>query len=86
VSQTSRSKRSYTSKLTRKAQITVPVAVREKLDLRPGDRGVWIVRPGEAVLVSARRYAAMTAGLLAGTYGATAEEVRRYLAEERDGW
>ncbi|OFX28556.1 MAG: hypothetical protein A2Z07_07780 [Armatimonadetes bacterium RBG_16_67_12] len=76
----------YSSKLTRKSQITVPSAVREKLNLKPGDRGVWILRGDEVVLVSARRYARMTAGMLAGTYGRSPGAIRRYLAKEREGW
>ena len=76
----------YTSKLTSKAQIVVPAEIRERLGLKPGDRGVWILRDGEAVLMSAARYASETAGSLSGTYGRTKEEVARYLAEERGGW
>lgn len=76
----------YTSRLTSKSQITVPSVVRERLGLRPGDRGIWILRDDEAVLVSARRYATMTEGLLAGTYGRTRDEIRQYLEKEREGW
>ncbi len=76
----------YTSKLTRKSQIGVPSQVREKLDLKPGDRGVWVLRSDEVVLMSARRYAEATAGLLAGTYGRSRDAVRRYLEAEREGW
>ncbi len=76
----------YTSKLTAKSQITVPGAVREALDLRPGDRGVWILRDGEATLVSAKSYVRMTAGMARGTYGRSPEEIRRYLDGEREGW
>jgi AbrB family looped-hinge helix DNA binding protein len=76
----------YTSRLTSKSQITVPTRVRERLNLRPGDRGVWILRGEEAVLVSARRYALMTAGMLAGTYGRSRSAIRRYLEAERAGW
>lgn len=76
----------YASRLTSKSQITVPSVVRERLGLRPGDRGIWILRDDEAVLVSARRYARMTEGLLAGTYGRTRDEIRQYLEKEREGW
>ncbi len=76
----------YTSKLTSKAQIVVPAEIRERLGLKPGDRGVWILREGEAVLMSAARYAEGTAGALEGTYGRTREEVADYLAEERGDW
>lgn len=76
----------YVSRLTSKSQITVPSAVRERLGLRPGDRGIWILRDDEAVLVSAGRYARMTEGLLKGTYGRTREEIQQYLEKEREGW
>ncbi len=76
----------YTSKLTSKSQLVVPAQVREQLGLEPGDRGVWILRDGEAVLMSAERYAESTAGSLAGTYGRSREEVARYLDEERGSW
>ena len=76
----------YPARLTQKSQVGVPAAVREQLALKPGDRGVWILRDDEAVLVSARRYAEMTAGILAGTYGRSPEEIRGYLDREREGW
>jgi AbrB family looped-hinge helix DNA binding protein len=76
----------YSSKLTSKAQITVPLEVRERLDLRPGDRGIWVLRDDEVVLMSPRRFARATAGLLRGTYGRSREAVRRYLEREREGW
>jgi AbrB family looped-hinge helix DNA binding protein len=76
----------FTSKLTSKSQVVVPAEVRECLGLKPGDRGVWILRDGEAVLMSAERYARSTAGILAGTYGRSPEEVERYLERERDSW
>lgn len=75
-----------TSKLTSKAQIVVPAEVREQLGLEPGDRGVWVLRDGEAVLMSAERYARSTAGILAGTYGRSREEVEDYLEGERASW
>jgi AbrB family looped-hinge helix DNA binding protein len=76
----------FTSKLTSKSQVVVPSEVRERLGLKPGDRGVWVLRDGEAVLMSAERYARSTAGILAGTYGRSPEEVERYLERERESW
>lgn len=76
----------YTTRLTRKSQITVPSSVREKLGLAPGDRGIWIVRKDEVVLVSAKQYAEATAGIVAGTYGHSPGQIRRYLQRERAGW
>lgn len=76
----------YSSKLTSKSQVVVPAEVREQLGLGPGDRGVWILRDGVAVFMSAERYAETTAGSLKGVYGKTAEEVERHLEQERGSW
>ena len=73
----------FSSKLTSKSQIVVPAQIRARLGLQPGDRGIWILRDGEAVLMSAERYAEKTAGTLSGTYGRTRKEIDRYLDEER---
>lgn len=76
----------HTSKLTRKSQVVVPAEIRTRLGLAPGDRGVWILKDEEAVFMSAERYARITAGMLAGTYGRSPEEIERYLRGERTGW
>lgn len=76
----------YPAKLTRKAQVVVPAEVRRRVGLRPGQRAVWVVREGEAALMSPERYAQTTAGILAGTYGRTKKQVERYLRKEREGW
>lgn len=76
----------FTSKLTSKAQVVVPAEVREQLGLKPGDRGVWVLRKGVAILMSAERYARSTAGILAGTYGRSPKEVEDYLERERESW
>lgn len=76
----------YPAKLTSKSQVGVPKAVRAEVGLSPGDRAVWVVREGQAVLMSAARYVEVTAGAAKGVYGSTPEEVRRYLREERRGW
>lgn len=76
----------YTSKLTTKSQVVVPSEIRARLGLGPGDRGVWVLRGEEAVFMSAERYARTTAGILAGTYGRTPEEIERYVRGERESW
>jgi antitoxin PrlF len=47
------------SRMTQKGQVTIPVDIREKLGLQPGDvvlfeehEGSWIVRPRESRLAS----------------------------------
>jgi bifunctional DNA-binding transcriptional regulator/antitoxin component of YhaV-PrlF toxin-antitoxin module len=59
---------------------------RERLGLKPGDRGIWVLREGEAVLMSAEAYARQTAGILAGTFGRSPAEVEKYLEGERESW
>ena len=76
----------YPAKLTRKAQVVVPAEVRRRLGLRPGQTAVWVVREGEAALMTPETYARATAGILAGTYGRTKKEIERYLEGEREGW
>ncbi len=76
----------HASRLTRKSQITVPSEVRQRLGLKPGDTGIWILRDEEAVLMSPARYARVTAGILSGTYGRSRDEIRQYLENEREGW
>ncbi len=76
----------HASKLTRKSQIVVPNEVRQRLGLKPGDTGIWILRGEEAVPMSPARYARVTAGILSGTYGRSRDEIRQYLENEREGW
>lgn len=44
------------SKITSKGQISVPAAVRRKLNLAPGARIEWLERDGEVVVRRASRY------------------------------
>lgn len=44
------------SKITSKGQISVPAAVRRRLDLGPGSRIEWVERNGEIVVRRASRY------------------------------
>lgn len=41
---------SYQSRLSSKGQVTIPVEVREKLHLEPGDRVVYEIEAEQAVL------------------------------------
>lgn len=76
----------YSTKLTSKSQVVVPAEVRKRLGLEPGARAVWVVREGEAVLLTPEQYARASAGALKGTYGRSKEAVDRYIREEREGW
>ncbi len=76
----------HRARLTSKCQVVVPADVRRRLGLRPGQPVVWVVREGEAVLMSPEAYARASAGLLKGTYGDDREAIDRYLRGEREGW
>ena len=45
-----------TATLTRKGRITIPEAVRDKRDLKPGTRVRFIIDDGRPVAISAVRY------------------------------
>ena len=40
----------YTSKLSSKGQVTIPIEIRERLSLEPGDTVIYEVEDGRAVL------------------------------------
>jgi AbrB family looped-hinge helix DNA binding protein len=44
------------SRITSKGQVTLPAAVRRKLNVAPGARVEWVERDGEAVMRRSSRY------------------------------
>lgn len=76
------SERSKTTTLTRKGQITIPIAVREALGLQEGDRIEFVLDNGSARLVPLRSVVDRTLGAFkTDAKPLTAEELRR-AAEE----
>lgn len=73
------------SKVLAKNQVTIPSAVAKRLGLRPGDRIVWVMRPGDRGEVRLRRVRTDYTGALAGVYGAS-EDVQEYLLHEQGAW
>ena len=74
----------YHSTITAKGQTTIPKALREKLDLKPGDRIDFIVEAdGRVVLRPRNRKAVSFAGILKrpGQKVATLEDMDRGIAE-----
>jgi len=73
------------SKVMAKNQVTIPMAVARRLGIRPGDRIVWVMRPGDRGEVRMRRIRTDYTGALAGVYGA-AEDAGEYVRQEQKAW
>lgn len=69
-----------------KGQVVIPLAIRRRLGIRPGDRLIIVGGEHEAVLMKAKRYAESLRGIGLGVYGRTREEVDAYVRGERRTW
>lgn len=78
------------SKITSKGQTTIPIAVREKLGLNPGDKIAFIETGRGYLIVPRNRPASSLFGILSGYAipGATIEDydkaITEYFAERED--
>jgi antitoxin PrlF len=80
--------RSYTTKINRKGQTTVPAELRNQLGLSGGDRLVWIQSNGSITVTRAQSVVEQTAGILkpylkGRNQPLTIEEMKEAAAE---GW
>lgn len=73
-------------RLSTKGQIVVPQKIRERLGLKAGDALVFVVGEGEAVLMTAGRYAEALRGAARGAFGRTRAEVDAFVRRERAAW
>lgn len=73
-------------RMSTKGQIVIPLEVRKRLGMKPGDRLVVVAGDSEAVLMTATRYAESLRGVAAGIYGKTREEIEVYVRGEREKW
>lgn len=73
-------------RVSTKGQVVIPLAIRRRLGIRPGDRLVIVGGEHEAVLMKAKRYAESLRGMAQGVYGRTREEVDAYVRGERRTW
>ncbi|OLC29201.1 MAG: hypothetical protein AUH31_07405 [Armatimonadetes bacterium 13_1_40CM_64_14] len=73
-------------RVSTKGQVVIPVAVRRKLNIKPGDHLVIVGGDTEAILMKARRYAETLRGIGGGVYGKTREEIDAYVRGERESW
>ncbi len=74
-------------KLGKKGQMVLPKKIRDALGLKEGD--VLIITLGEqgqTLLITPQQYAALTRGMLKGTWGRNKQEIERYISRERESW
>jgi AbrB family looped-hinge helix DNA binding protein len=75
-----------TTQLTRKGQLTVPVAIRQLLNLQKGDKVDFVMMNGQVVLKQRESVVARTAGIAKSTRSFTnkqlREEVEKAIADE----
>jgi bifunctional DNA-binding transcriptional regulator/antitoxin component of YhaV-PrlF toxin-antitoxin module len=71
--------------LRRKNQLTLPEAIAERLDVRPGDRLIMEIDEENPREIRVRPLLKSYAGILKGLYG-TPEEAAEYLRQERASW
>ncbi len=73
-------------RVSTKGQVVIPLAVRRKLGIRPGDQLVIVSSDTEVILMKARRYAETLRGMGKGFYGKTRAEIDAYVRGERESW
>ena len=71
-----------TTRVTRKGQVTIPISIREALDLKEGDSVVWVMEEEQILLKRSESVVARTAGILKGEEIALTAEELRAAAEE----
>ncbi len=76
---------STTVKVSKRYQIAVPAAARQRLKIKSGDRLLVDVQDGILVLIpEPENYTEAMAGLHREVWGEV--DARQYLGEERDAW
>ena len=73
-------------RVSTKGQVVIPLDVRKRLGIRPGDSLVIVSGEDEAILMKARRYAESLRGMGKGLYGRSREEIDAYVRGERQAW
>ena len=71
-----------TTLVTRKGQVTIPIEIRQALDLKEGDSVVWHIENDEVHLRRASSIVARTAGILKIKEGVVSYEDERAAVEE----
>ena len=73
-------------RVSTKGQVVIPLEVRRRMGIRPGDSLVIVSGEDEAILMKARRYAESLRGMGKGLYGRSREEIDAYVRGERQAW
>jgi AbrB family looped-hinge helix DNA binding protein len=73
-------------RLSTKGQLVLPLEVRKRMRLRPGDRLVIVGEDDMATLMKPQRYAESLRGAARGTYGRTRAAIDAYVRGERRMW
>ncbi|TLX93961.1 MAG: AbrB/MazE/SpoVT family DNA-binding domain-containing protein [Thaumarchaeota archaeon] len=73
-------------RVSTKGQMIIPVEVRRKLSIKPGDQLVIVSGDSEAIIMKPKRYAESLRGVGKGLYGKTREEIDAYVQGERRAW
>jgi len=67
-------------------RLVLPLEVRKRMGLKPGDRLVVVGEDDIATLMTPKRYAESLRGAARGTYGKSRAEVDAYVRRERRTW
>lgn len=73
-------------RLSTKGQLVLPLEVRKRMRLRPGDRLIVVGEDDMATLMTPQRYAESLRGVAKGTYGRTRADIDAYVRGERRVW
>ena len=73
-------------RVSTKGQVVIPLEVRRRMGIRPGDSLVIVSGEDEAILMKARCYAESLRGMGKGLYGRSREEIDAYVRGERQAW
>ena len=73
-------------RVSTKGQVLIPLAIRRRLGIKPGDRLVIVGGETEAILMKARRYAESLRGIGGGIYGTSRKAIDAYVRGERQTW
>ncbi|WP_422448816.1 AbrB/MazE/SpoVT family DNA-binding domain-containing protein [Thermoanaerobacterium sp. DL9XJH110] len=74
-------------KLSSKHQITVPMEFCRKLKLKKGSTLIMEIKDGKIIITpEPDDYVEYFYGIAKGIYGKTAEEIDKYVREERESW
>ncbi len=73
-------------RVSTKGQVVIPLAIRRRLGIKPGDPLVIVGGENEAIVMKAKRYAESIRGVGGGIYGRTRKEIDAYVRGERQTW